>query len=90
MDDVGQFSQKLMCRWLSWRAEGPGRLRLDLPDLDCTDMTGTVDTAKSLMPEVTVVSVYAGGKLDVVYANAAFADGGTEWTAFDHRLARTV
>lgn len=71
-------------RWLKWEIIGEFALRLDIPELASTDMTGCVDTAKFLMPDVTHIEVYAGGIPDVIY-NCVATDDGSEWEAFSTR-----
>ncbi len=76
--------RKLVTRWRSWTVTAPTGLRLDLPKYDSTDMTGCIEVAKFLMPEVTVIHVYAGGVSDVLYKLTNKNDP-PEWEAFDTR-----
>lgn len=62
----------------------PTALRLDLPEYDSTDMTGCIEVAKFLMPDVTAVHVYAGGVSDVLYKLTTASDP-PAWEAFDTR-----
>jgi hypothetical protein len=73
--------RRLVTRWCSWVVTGETEMRLDLPPHDCTDMTGCIEVAKFLMPDVTKISVYAGGKPDIIYEIGS----GGEWEAFNTR-----
>lgn len=61
------YSKQLGSRFIAWRALGPGELALDLPELACCDMTGAVDIATKLDPDVWRIEVFSGGDPDVRY-----------------------
>ena len=60
-NNIDGFNKELQCFWDKWEFNGPTCLSLHLPSGNCTDMGGCIRTAKKLMPEVGLISVYEGG-----------------------------
>lgn len=75
---------RLKTRWSSWRVLGEFALRLDIPTLAATDMSGCIEVATFIMPDVTFIHVYAGGTPDIIYRLVA-TDDGSKWEAFSTR-----
>lgn len=74
-------SADLQCKWERWEVVGDSGLAVFVPEGNATDMSGTIRAAKSLMPDVSIVGVYWGRQLDVVY----FMGKDGSWAAFDAR-----
>jgi hypothetical protein len=74
----------MLTRWLSWRVIDEFAMRLDIPPLASTDMTGCLEVATFLMPDVTRIEVYAGGIPDILYKLTA-TDDGSKWEAVSVR-----
>ena len=74
----------MLTRWSSWQVVDEFALRLDIPPLASTDMTGCIEVATFLMPDVIRIEVYAGDIPDIVYTLTPTGDG-DKWEAFSVR-----
>lgn len=54
---------------------------LELPDLNCTDMSGAIALSKCLLPEVRIVYTCNERGLDVVYKKSNYSD--EKWSSGD-------
>lgn len=74
------WNEDLVCNWFGLLVPGPGHVAILVKPLNCTDMTGAIKVAKAAMPEVSTVTVAAGGsgEIDVAYL---LRDG--EWRAVE-------
>lgn len=61
------YSDLLQCNFQSIRVIAEGELAIDLPDLNCTDMSGAIIFAKSIMPDVHRIATYGDGIRDTEY-----------------------
>ena len=69
---------QLGCDWLSWRKVGPHALVLEVPGIQCTDMTGAIIAGQLLMPHVTEIVVNNSEGVDTIYRHE-----GSKWVAYD-------
>jgi hypothetical protein len=71
------WSDELQCRYLSWTATNLTTLLLRTPDEhNKCDMAGCIRVAKQLMPDVSKIIVFEGGRLGCVYTRK-----GIKWTS---------
>lgn len=66
---MSQWSDDLVCEWVSWEvAEStPNTLVLRMADGHCCDMGGAIRIGKALMPDVRRIVTISGAKPDTVY-----------------------
>lgn len=62
-----RWSEKLQCNWIKWQVESTHTLRVYLPMYNAPDMTGCIETAKALMPDVNSIEVFVHGQFDGRY-----------------------
>lgn len=84
----GVFQRDLMCRIIRFNYDFETQeCRLFLDAHNCTDMTGAINFAKAIDPDVLFVRTYERGQLDTCYRKE-----GEEWEASSRptseRLAR--
>lgn len=73
------WSEELQCEWEAWMPfpGDPLALGLTMPEGACCDMTGCIEVAKRIHPDVRKIITFAGGEPDTVYV---LVDG--EWAAW--------
>jgi hypothetical protein len=67
----------LQCCWRSWEVVKNTTLRLNLPKYNIPDMSGTIQIAEVLMPDVCEIRVYCASVLDSWYIKE-----NEEWKAY--------
>jgi hypothetical protein len=84
VDPVGRenFCPILCCRWLAWIARSDTTIELQVPDNNCTDMTGAIQQAQKLNPIVVHIIVREAGSRQIinVYKRTVTSEGPT-WKA---------
>lgn len=71
------WSDELQCKYHSWTATNLTTLMLRTPDEDnVCDMAGCIRVAKQLLPDVSKIIVFEGGRLGCVYSRK-----GIRWTS---------
>jgi hypothetical protein len=71
------YSKKLKCCFSTWRVVRDGEMALELPDGNCPNMSGVIEIAKEIMPEVWRIETYCDQGPDIEYR---ISNG--EWEAF--------
>lgn len=88
-DRAYAHSVKLMCGWYWWQVMDADVLGVVIPHLHSPDMTGCIEVAKGLMPEVTKIYVFNdrvhADACETVYKLTRNGTGDPEWEAFDTR-----
>lgn len=70
-------NEKLKCSWGKWEVSGEKSLTLYLPENDVSDMEGTIEIAKILMPNVKIITVVSVFRNDYT----VYKRGGLTWTS---------
>lgn len=80
------WSEDLQCSWTSWECNGPGMLKLILPDHNVCDMEGAIRIASAIMPDVAIIETFQGGYPDTRYEKIKAG----KWEAYSKRGFKSI
>ena len=60
-------NEMLGCRFLAWRVISDNELALEMPPGNRCDMTGAIEIATKIMPNVQRIATYDGTEADTEY-----------------------
>lgn len=63
------FNDLIKCTLSQITVVSSTHIRLDLPKLNCTHMSGAIKLALLITPDAGKITVYVNGDLDVTYIN---------------------